>query len=131
LFTFFRSLLVTVGDHLRKRRADLGLTRAGAAAKIGVGAWSYGQWEHGLQNELMYFPAIIAFLGYIPLPQGTTFGESVRRERIARGLTRRRLAEMAGVTEGSIQRVEADNDHTLRQTRRRVSAALQLLSRIR
>lgn len=109
--------LKTVADHLRKRRLDLGLTRAAVAARIGVGAWSYGQWERGLSNELRYFPAIVEFLGYNPL---LNRGRSARRcgeSALDVVLTRRQLAQMAAVTEGAVDRVEGDTPRTLRRTR--------------
>lgn len=57
---------VTIGDHIRKRRMDLGLLQREVAEIIGVTESSVWNWEHGVEPELQYNPRIIKFLGYIP-----------------------------------------------------------------
>jgi hypothetical protein len=57
--------------------------------------------------EVHYYPGIIAFLGYNPLPEATSLAEAVRRERMSRGLPRWALARSLGIQyEGTIQRIE-------------------------
>ena len=100
--------LVTVSDHLRKRRLDLRLTKLEAGRHLGIGPWTYSRWESGETTiEVHYYPRIIAFLGYNPLPEPRSLAEAVRRERMARGLPRSALARRLGVQyEGTIQRIE-------------------------
>ena len=57
---------ITVGDHIRKKRMDLGLLQREVAEIIGVTESSVWNWEHGTEPELQYNPRIIKFLGYIP-----------------------------------------------------------------
>jgi transcriptional regulator with XRE-family HTH domain len=57
---------ITVGDHIRKKRMDLGLLQREVAEIIGVTESSVWNWEHGTEPELQYNPKIINFLGYIP-----------------------------------------------------------------
>ncbi|MDD2899185.1 MAG: helix-turn-helix transcriptional regulator [Desulfuromonadaceae bacterium] len=57
---------ITVGDHIRKKRMDLGLLQREVAEIIGVTVSSIYNWEHGVEPELLYNPSIINFLGYIP-----------------------------------------------------------------
>ncbi len=57
---------ITVGDHIRKKRIDLGLLQREVAEIIGVTVSSIYNWEHGVEPELQYNPSIIKFLGYIP-----------------------------------------------------------------
>jgi transcriptional regulator with XRE-family HTH domain len=56
----------TVGEHIRKKRMDLGLLQREVAEIIGVTVSSIYNWEHGVEPELQYNPSIIKFLGYIP-----------------------------------------------------------------
>lgn len=58
--------LLTIGDHIRKKRMDLGLLQREAAKIIGVKATTIWNWEHGTEPEQKYNPRIINFLGYIP-----------------------------------------------------------------
>jgi transcriptional regulator with XRE-family HTH domain len=62
---------VTIGEHIRKRRLDLGMTQADASRHIGVTESTVWNWEHGGEPELIHMPQIISFLGYIPfeMPQ--------------------------------------------------------------
>ena len=60
-----------VGDHIRKKRMDLGLLQREVAEIISVTVSSIYNWEHGTEPELQYNPSIIKFLGYIP------FGNSI------------------------------------------------------
>jgi transcriptional regulator with XRE-family HTH domain len=57
---------ITVGEHIRKKRMDLGLLQREVAEIIGVTESSIWNWEHGTEPELQYNPRIIKFLGYIP-----------------------------------------------------------------
>ena len=57
---------VTIGDHIRKRRMDLGLLQREVAEIIGVTESSVWNWEHRVEPEQHYNPKIIKFLGYIP-----------------------------------------------------------------
>jgi transcriptional regulator with XRE-family HTH domain len=60
--------LETLGDHIRKRRLDLGIFQKDVAQKIGVIAETVFRWE---SNESLpsvsQLPRIIRFLGYDPL----------------------------------------------------------------
>jgi len=59
---------VTLGDHLRRRRLELGLYQKDVAAQIGVTTSTIWNWEHGWTIDLRYVPRVIAFLGYNPIP---------------------------------------------------------------
>jgi len=105
----YPDVLAHVGHHLLRRRLELGLQQKEAAKILGTGAWNLRNWEtgrHGIQN--WYYPKVIRFLGYNPLPAATTRGQEVRRERLSRGWSRRRLGREAGVDEATVRRIEAD-----------------------
>lgn len=58
----------TIGEHLKKRRLELGLKQDQVAAIIGVTRMSVSNWERGIYGptKRAMIP-IIDFLGYDPL----------------------------------------------------------------
>ena len=61
--------LVTFGNHILKRRLDLGLLQREVAAEIGVSTQTLQYWEVGRhQPAVRNLPAIARFLGYVPAP---------------------------------------------------------------
>jgi transcriptional regulator with XRE-family HTH domain len=58
--------IANIGDHIRKRRLDLGLAQIDLAAQIGVSENTVLNWEHGTEPALIHIPKIIEFLGYLP-----------------------------------------------------------------
>jgi DNA-binding XRE family transcriptional regulator len=57
---------VTLGDHLRRRRFELGLYQKDVAVQIGVTASTIWNWEHGWTINKRFVPIIVDFLGYCP-----------------------------------------------------------------
>jgi transcriptional regulator with XRE-family HTH domain len=105
---------------------DTGLTQKEAAVRLAVDADSVRNWEAGRTSiEVRYYPALIEFLGYNPLPQPMTPGESIRRERMTRGWSRRKLACVAGVDEATVSRIETDTKGAARRSWTRIDAALK------
>nr|WP_245555027.1 helix-turn-helix transcriptional regulator [Geopsychrobacter electrodiphilus] len=60
---------VTLGDHLRRRRIELGLYQKDVAARLGVTAPTVWNWENRGSVDLRFIPRVIAFLGYSPISQ--------------------------------------------------------------
>ncbi|MBI2073639.1 MAG: helix-turn-helix transcriptional regulator [Gemmatimonadetes bacterium] len=59
--------LRTLGDHLRKRRLDLGLRQDDVARKLGVSLDTIRNWEVGRAAPAQWqWAGIIRFLGYAP-----------------------------------------------------------------
>jgi transcriptional regulator with XRE-family HTH domain len=58
------------------------------------------------------------------LPQLAAFGANVRRERVARGLTQEKLAELIDVNSRTIQKIEAGKLNILLTTILRLQKAL-------
>jgi len=83
----------TIGDHIRKRRIELGLLQREVAEIIGVTESSVWNWEHGVEPEQHYNPKIIKFLGYIPFDcPDDTVGRLAWYKR-ATGLTLKELGQ--------------------------------------
>lgn len=99
--------LNTLGDHIRKRRLDLGLAQKQAAELIGVAAGTLTNWE-GQRNTpaLPFMPGLIRFLGYNPLPEAGTVAGKLTRYRVAQGITQKALAKTLGIDPCTLARWE-------------------------
>ncbi|BDV41607.1 hypothetical protein GURASL_05300 [Geotalea uraniireducens] len=87
---------LTVGEHIRKKRMDLGLLQREVAEIIGVTESSIWNWEHGVEPELQYNPKIINFLGYVPFDcSDDTLGRLAWYKRV-HGMSLDRLGEAMG-----------------------------------
>jgi hypothetical protein len=94
---------------------------------LGTGAWNLRNWEcgrHGIQ--VSYYPRIIQFLGYKPLPVPGTRGQEIRSERLARGWSRLQLGRRARVDEATVRRIETDTSRLARGPLERVLKVLRL-----
>jgi len=55
---------ISVGDHIRKRRLELGLLQKEAARQLGVNPWTVLNWERGhTEPPVSAMPDIFQFLG--------------------------------------------------------------------
>ncbi len=88
----------TLGDHIRKRRLDLGLLQRQVAEKIGVDALTLGNWERQrTKPEIRFIARIIEFLGYDPFPEPESFPEKLKTYRMKLGLSQKKLAIKLGI----------------------------------
>ena len=63
----YPKVLLTLGDHIRKRRLDLKLTQIEVAGILGVDETTIVNWELNHTEPLgKYVPRMIDFLGYDP-----------------------------------------------------------------
>ncbi len=90
--------LVTIGDHIRKKRIDLGLFQRQVAEIIGVCEHTIHGWENGTEPELVHIPKIIEFLGYVPFdpPDSDDPLERLRYYKMLNGLSYMRLGMLIG-----------------------------------
>jgi len=88
--------LKTIGEHIRKRRLDLGLLQIEVAAMIGVTESTVCNWEHGTEPELIHIPKIIEFLGYVPFecPEDTV--GRLKYFKQVKGLSYEKLGALMG-----------------------------------
>jgi transcriptional regulator with XRE-family HTH domain len=97
--------LKTIGDHLRKRRLDLGLLQREVARQIGVTKCTVQYWEtNRVAPALRFRPRITSFLGYDACTQRTTESvtEQLRSYRERFGLSRKKLAALLGIDPSNI-----------------------------
>ena len=103
----------------------MNLTRKTAAERMGLDPESLENWEKNRTRiAVRFYPVLIAFLGYNPLPEPRTRGEAVRRQRMTLGLSAERLAMIANVYPTTVRRLETDRP---RMAKRPISAVLRFL----
>ena len=98
--------LRSIGDHVRKRRLDLGLLQKEVALRIGVDKTTVNNWEAGTAfPSLRAQPAVIEFLEYDPrqIPDDDDWGRLIRHLRQRQGLSMEALAEVLGVDTSTVR----------------------------
>ena len=88
------AILETIGDHLRKKRLDMGLSQPEVAKLLKVTTDTVTLWELNRNSPTArYFKKILAFLGYLPdLGYGKSLGERLKIARQIMGHTQRQAA---------------------------------------
>ncbi len=90
----------TLGEHIRKRRVEAGLSQNALGRRLGVTGVALLQWEKDRTTpEARFYPALVAFLGYDPLPPAVTLSEKIKRHRLRLGLTQKQAARYIGISE--------------------------------
>ena len=88
----------TLGDHVRRKRLEMGLTQKEVANQLGVVPWTILNWEKGHTNPpIASIPAIKQFLGYDPFPQPKTLPQLLFAKRREMGWSIKEAAEAVGV----------------------------------
>lgn len=101
----------TIGEHVRKRRLDLGLEQKEVAERLGVHFETLKNWERNVgQPAIGVMPRVIEFIGSNPLPSPTTFAERLVDYRACFGLRQEELARKLGVNPNTIYRWEAGSE---------------------
>ena len=100
--------LKTLGDHIRKRRLDLGVHQKDGAALVNASTSTVPDWEKNrVDPTLRYRPKIISFLGYNPLP-GTppNFGQEIKFYRRNHGLSIKQIVKVLSVDPATLAKWE-------------------------
>jgi len=76
---------ITIGEHIRKRRVDLGIYQSEVGRHFGVSKDCITNWENGRSvPQISHYPKIISFLGYNSFKNGEkTLGEKTFAYRCA------------------------------------------------
>lgn len=99
----------TLGEHLRKRRLELGLWQRDLRIRFKLEKEAYANWEKDRCYPAMrHWPGIIEFLGRDPNPEPRALGERLLAIRRRHGLSRKALAVAFAVDEGTLWRWEID-----------------------
>lgn len=99
---------VTLGQHLKQHRSGQKLRQKDAASILGIGHFTYMSWEKDQKSPFpRYYPKIIDWLGYNPLPQAQSEGAKLKHERFTLGLTSSQMAKQLGVDQGTYLKRES------------------------
>ena len=98
---------MTIGDHLRKRRLDVGLLQRELAERLGVDETTVTNWElNRTAPALRFLPGIVRFLGYVLRAAENTLGERLLGFRRERGLSQAAFGRSLGIDPGTLARWE-------------------------
>lgn len=88
-----------MGQHIKKKRLELGLTLKEAGQRLGVTLFTVINWEYGrCEPSTHRLPAIREFLDYEPEPIATTsLAEHLAAKRCEFGWTQKKAAGALGV----------------------------------
>jgi transcriptional regulator with XRE-family HTH domain len=88
----------TIGQHLKRRRRELGLLQREASERMGVPAEIVANWENGKTEPVaVQFQPVVVFLGYDPTPESKTLAERL-------GTSLAQIARHLGWDPGSLRR---------------------------
>ena len=119
----------TLGEHVRRRRLELGLKQREAAIEIGTSEQAVAQWERGQREPCApLLPGIIRFLGSDPYPRAITIAERLVAKRRELGLSRKKAAKQWGMVEATLRKWELGERITPRYHREMVAKLLGLKS---
>jgi len=94
----------TLGEHLKKRRRELGLLLREAGVQMGVSAETVANWEKGKTKPVAaQFKPVAAFLGYDPTPEAQTFAERLEAKQRRLGTSLAQIARHLGWDPGSLR----------------------------
>ena len=118
--------LVTIGDHIRRRRLDMGLFQKDLAVAIGVDTTTIYNWENRrTMPPLRFLPRIAHFLGYVPTPSmPSTLGEKVLQYRYLKGISQKDLAKRIGIDPTTLSRLERNRGRCFGSVLRKVATFL-------
>lgn len=93
----------TLGQHLKKRRKELGLLQREVAKQMGIAVETLINWEKGRTVPVpAQFKPVRTFLGYDPTPAPETLAARVQAQRRALGVTLDQLAQHLGWDVGTL-----------------------------
>jgi transcriptional regulator with XRE-family HTH domain len=94
-----------LGEHLKKRRRELGLLQREAAERMGVSNDTVVNWEKDKSKPVpAQFRPVVAFLGYDPTSQPQTLAERVEAKQRSLGASLAQVARYLGWDPGSLRR---------------------------
>ena len=117
----------TLGEHVRRRRLELGLNQNQTAFQLGTKPWTVLNWEKGhTEPPIGSMPAILQFLGYAPFPEPQSLPERLFAKRRTMGWSIGEAARHLGVDEGTWGAWECGETILYRRHRERVAQLLGL-----
>src|SRR5258708_33464646 len=94
-----------LGEHLKKRRKELGLLQREAGERMGVSAETVANWEKDKTKPVAtQFRPVLAFLGYDPTPTPQTLAHPLAAKQRTLGASRAEVARHLGWDPGTLTR---------------------------
>lgn len=102
----------TVGQHILRKRLEVGLTQRQLGERLGVDMYSVSNWEKGKTKTFpaKVMPAVIGFLGYNPEPKPEEVGAQLRWKRRSLGWTTAEAARRNSVDQSTWEAWENRED---------------------
>lgn len=124
--------LITLGDHLKKRRFELKLQQKDVANLIRVSKATVYNWEKNRSTpSLYYIPRVIEFLGYDPYDASSkTLGERIVRARRTLGMTQKELARKLGIDPSTLGHWERGKRKATKGLEKRLDAFFVILNSV-
>lgn len=103
----FPNQIKHLGDHIRRRRLELGLLQKDMAEQIVTHTQTVTNWETDRTHPaLPWLRGILQFLGHDPRPIPDDIGARLRHHRLGIGRSQAELAGELGVDPGTLSRWE-------------------------
>jgi transcriptional regulator with XRE-family HTH domain len=94
-----------LGQHLKKRRRELGLLQREAAERVGVSKATYANWKNDKARPVTaQFKPVVMFLGHDPTPEPTTLVGRLEAKRRTLGATFDQVAAHLGWDRATLTR---------------------------
>jgi transcriptional regulator with XRE-family HTH domain len=94
-----------LGQHLKKRRKELGLLQREAAERMGVSTDTVVNWEKDNTKPVAaQFRPVVAFLGYDPTPKAQTLADRLEAKQRSLGASLAQVARRLRWDPGSLRR---------------------------
>ena len=100
----FKSNPKTLGDHIRKKRIENRELQKVIADRLRISEDTITGWENNRTQPMVHFyPAIIEYLGYLPITiNRKTLGGKIRHYRYIKGFSRKKLGKLLRVDASTI-----------------------------
>ncbi len=103
----YPAALLTIGDHIKKKRIELKFFQSQLADLLGVDEMTIVNWEKNYKSpKVSMFPRIYEFLGYEPEIKVATLGEKIKAYRRRLGLSQEKFAKKLGIDSSTLRKWE-------------------------
>lgn len=119
--------LITIADHLKKRRMDLRLFQEDVAKIIGVSTDCITYWENERSvPQIHLIPKIVKFLGYNPVKMDSnSLGSQIKKYRLEHGLSHKGMGEILEVDASTVGSWECGKFQPIKESIRKLSKLLK------
>lgn len=114
----------TIGQHLRKKRAQLRIMQKEVAFQIGVSEDCITNWENERSfPQIQFYPKIVHFLRYLPFEIGSeTLGGKIKTYRNLNGLSHKQMGKILSVNASTIGAWESGKSKPRPEIRKKLKA---------